>query len=256
VPDLRRFTRTGTFRGFQSAGASWVERNFRLIESGVPWLVRTGCRVTDRCQTEFAMRGAHPITARWEPPGVRCDRDVTVGYGLDGDLASKLTDLAAVLARAGWGELHDDTTIPIADLAARVPPVWPVRWSPVPGNAHPAALETMPPDRRFDLKYWIEMAIGWSSGEWHADLETTPALVRTDERGAATVMYHPVEVAGPAISDLAQGALAGHEHAVVIRISVCYYLNPNANARPGRLRKRLRPVPRRTLFDLAGWRPG
>jgi hypothetical protein len=55
--------------------------------------------------------------------------------------------------------------------------------------------------------------------------------------------YQPVEVGGSDVGDLADRALARHQHAIAIRISVGYYLNWNVNARPRRPRKRLLPVP-------------
>jgi len=46
-----------------------------------------------------------------------------------------------------------------------------------------------------------------------------------------------MEISGTAVGRLGEQALAHHEHAIAIRITITYYLNANVNASPGRLRK-------------------
>lgn len=239
VPDLARLTRDEEFGQVQSAAATWVDQNFELIELGAPWLDRVGRQVLDRCETGLDSR---PLSIPRDPPSVNCSREVTVVYGLDGRLDGRLDELAAALGAAGWGDRHGDTTVPLRDLGRREPPEWPVDWSPRPGLGLPAVLETMPPERRFPLRRWLDMGIGWISRRGPADLVTTTAAGRPGDAGTARATYHPVEVGGPDIGDLADQALARHEHAIAIRIRIDYYLNANVNARPGRLRKRLLPV--------------
>jgi hypothetical protein len=241
VPDLGRFTRSAGFGQLQSAAATWADRNFELIEDGAPWLERAGRWVLDRCQTGLESRA---LKIPRDPPTLTCTREVTAVYGIDGNLDARLADLAAVLGRAGWGDRQGDTTVPLRDLGHSPPPTWSVDWSPVAGFGLPAVLETMPPTRRFSLKSWLEMGIGWiSRGKPTAELVTTRASGLTGELRTTTATYHPVEVSGADPGDLAGRALARHEHVIAIRIKIYYYLDSNVNAAPGRLRKRLLPVP-------------
>lgn len=240
VPDLARFTRSAEFGELQSAAAAWAGRNFELIEGGAPWLDRVGYWALDRCQTGLDSR---PFSIPPDPASVTCSREIIVVYGLDDRLDGRLAELAAVLGAAGWGDRDGDSTVPMRDLDQREPPVWPVDWSPVEGFSLPAVLETMPPYRRFPLKRWLDMGIGWVSRGKPAELVTTTAGGRPGgDPHAATPVYQPVEVGGADVGDLAGQALARHQHAIAIRIKIDYYLNTNVNARPGRLRKRLLPV--------------
>jgi hypothetical protein len=239
VPDLARFTRGAEFGQLQSAAAAWADQNFALIERGAPGLDRVGRQVLDRCETGL---GSRPLSVPRDPPSVTCTREITVVYGADGRLDDRLAELAAALGAAGWGDRHGDTTVALRDLGRRQPPEWPVDWSPVAGFGLPGALETMPPDRRFPLKRWLDMGIGWTSRGKRAGLVTTTALSGPDDPRAATATYRPVEAGGTDVTDLVGQALARHEHAIGIRIGICYYLNANASARPGRLRKRPLPV--------------
>jgi len=241
VPDLGRFTRGAGFGQLQSAAATWADRNFELIEGGAPWLDRAGRWVLDRCQTGL---GSRALQIPRDPPTLTCTREVTAVYGLDGDLHARLAELAAVLGRAGWGDRQGDTTVPLRDLGHSPPPAWAIDWSPVAGFGLPAVLETMPPTRGVPLKSWLKMGIGWiSRGKPPAELVTTRASGLTGEPRTATATYHPVEVSGDGIGDLADRTLARHEHAIAIGIEICYYMDSNVNAAPGRLRKRLLPVP-------------
>jgi hypothetical protein len=236
VPDLGRFTRSAGFGQLQSAAATWADQNFDLIEGGAPWLDRAGRWVLDRCETGLESR---PLCIPRDPPRLICDRDVTAVYGFDGNLDARLAELAAVLGRAGWGDHQGDTTVPRHDLGRRPPPAWPIDWSPVPGFGLPAVLATMPPPEQVRL----EMGIGWiSRGKPTAELVTTRASGRSGDPRAATATYQPVDVGGSDVGDLADRALARHQHAIAIRISTGYYRNWNVNARPGRPRKKLLPV--------------
>ena len=162
LPDLARFVRGAEFGQFQSAAAVWVDQNFALTERSAPWLDPAGRQVLDRCQTGT---GSRALRIPPDPPSVTCSREVTVVYGLDGLLQDRLTELAAAIGAAGWGDRHGDTTVPLRDLGRAKPPEWSIDWSPVAGFALPAVLETMPPARQFPLKRWLDMGIGWISRE-------------------------------------------------------------------------------------------
>lgn len=239
VPDLARFTRRVCFRRLQSAAAEWADQGFDLVEQGAPWLDRSGRRVHDFCHTGLS---SHPFSFPRDPPGVRCSREVTVVYGFDGHLTGRLAELAAALAAAGWTYPYGDLTNAASPAAQGASIAWPLSWAPVPRLRLPDNLKTMPPYRRLPLERWLDMGVGWASQGGAANLRTTTARNWPGDLRTATSTYRPVEVSGTSIADLASRALAGHDHALAIRVEVTYYLNTNINARPGRLRKRLRPV--------------
>jgi hypothetical protein len=239
VPDLARLTGSPGLGRLQAAAAAWADQNFELIESGAPWLERAGRWVSDYCETGL---NSSSFRIPREPPSVTCSREITVVYGADGGLDGRLAALAAVLGTAGWGDRDGDTTAPIPDLDRRQPPEWCINWSPAGGFALPGLLETMPPDHRFRLKRWLDMGIGWISRNQPAELVTTTAADRRGDPRTASATYQPVEIGGTAVGRLAEHALARHEHAIAIRITITYYLNANVNASPDRLRKKMLPV--------------
>ncbi len=224
VPDLRRLSRVGDFRRLQSGASFWVDRHFERVDANVAWLDRAGQRVLDRCETRFTRSGFTP-----GPPSVWCTRDVTGVYGADGNLPDILAELRAALGRVGW-TIPDDR----ADFGKSQwePVLWPFRLSDeAPGP--PAGLHTIPSGQP-------EMGIGWTSRGQPPAIRTT--MGNDPEPPIATAVYQPVEVAGTGVDRLASQVLARHQHAIAIRIGILYYYNGNANAEPGRLRKRLLPV--------------
>lgn len=265
VPDLARLTRTGEFRQIQSASAAWLERNFELIERAAPSLDRAGSWVCDRCHTSWET-GLPWLRLPRPAPRVGCSREVTVVYGFDESLAAGLAGLAAALAAVGWGEGgYGGTWVPLRDLGRRQvrdylsePPVWPCRWSPVPGLGLPTGLEMESIHSYQDGRGWLDMGLGWASRGQQAELVTTRAIEEPGARGlparrdrtralgwpedlsAACAIYQPVEIGGPGVDQLAAQALARHEHAAAIRIKIHYY--PNVTTGQHRLRRRLLPV--------------
>ncbi len=57
-----------------------------------------------------------------------------------------------------------------------------------------------------------------------------------------SLLYQPVEIAGEDEDALAAQALADYDNAIIIELRADYYRNWNVNARPDRLRKRLRVI--------------
>ena len=239
VPDLDRFTRRAYFRRLHASAAAWADGNFERIEQRLPWLDRAGRYVRDRCETDLT---SNPFSFPRDPPRVTCRRESTVVYGFDGSLRGSLTQVADGVRAAGWGEWRGEPEAAVPDMAGRTPPVWPLAWAPVPGFALPDGLETMPPDRRFPVESWLRMGIGWASRGEAADLVTTRETSRTGDPRAATATYRPVNIAGDDTRQLTAHAMARHEHALAIRVDITYYKNPNVNARPGRMRKKMFPV--------------
>jgi len=68
VPDLARLTRDADFGRLHSVWADWLDQNLGLIESGAPWLDRTGSWVFDRCYTS-APATRIPVASRLGEPG-------------------------------------------------------------------------------------------------------------------------------------------------------------------------------------------
>jgi hypothetical protein len=265
VPDLARLTRTGEFGQLQSASAAWLERNFELVERGAPWLERAGCWVCDRCHTSWET-GLPWLQLPRPGPWVGCGREVTVVYGFDGSLPGRLAGLAVALAAAGWGEDgYGGAWVPLRDLARPQrseqlpePPVWPCRWSPVPGLALPPGLELESIHSYRADRGWLDMGLGWVSRGGQAELVTSRAAGEPGDRGlpasrdrtralgwpddlrTAGALYQPVEIGGTGVDQLAARALARHQHAAAIRIKIHYY--PNVTTGQQRLRRRLLPV--------------
>jgi hypothetical protein len=246
APDLARLTRSACFGDTHSAATTWTDRSFELIEAGAPWLDRIGRRVSDYCATDLSSR---PLSIPRDPPSVTCRRNVTVVYGFDGPLPGQLSELTAVLSAAGWGDRHEGTTAVLQDLNRRERPVQGVAWSPAQGHRLPAGLETMPPGRTLPLTRWLSLGIDWVSRGAPALQEPSLYGGRPVDPLAATATCQPVQVDGADAGRLTSQALERHEHAVAVCIEMTYYLNANANARPGRLRKRLLPV---FLASIAG----
>ncbi|HEY3903924.1 MAG TPA: hypothetical protein VGM14_08490 [Streptosporangiaceae bacterium] len=85
------------------------------------------------------------------------------------------------------------------------------------------------------------MNVSWADRAERDDAVSSGSAKAAD-RARATPQYQPVEVGGDEEEALEARALLNHEHAIMIEASADYYQNENVNARPGRLRKRLRFV--------------
>ena len=237
VPDLVRFTNSPGLRKLHGSAAAWTAQNFERIERAAPWLERVGSRVWDHCHTSS---GYLAFTNIRDPRSVVCSRNVATVYSFDGDPVPRLAELSAILHACGWGGLRFDGqkrgyTVP-ADLRKS-----PVRasWWPTGDVGYPAGLQTVPPLGR--PRTIPDMEIGWASRGQSAESIDFEARW-SDDIQVATLWYQPVEVDDTKIGALAAEALSSHQHAVVIEIELAYYSNPNVNAGPHRLRKRLVPV--------------
>jgi hypothetical protein len=241
VPNLGSFARGGRFRAVDDAVARWLENHFARIEATASWLHATGEEaVADFCVTSLASRQL--ILGR-DPPSTRCTRQVVRVYGADGSLAARLDDLVGALAAAGWGRPDGAVTVPLQDLTGVVPPVRTVAWRPTAGAGAPAGLDSLYPAQRLPTWQRAGMNIWWGSRGWpYWDARTPLGAVTRARAMRASALFQPVEMTPPEHADPIARALDGHEHAIVLGIDCTYYLNPNVNARPGRIRKRLIPV--------------
>jgi hypothetical protein len=217
---------------------SWLDRNFELIESQAPWLHQVGRRVEDSCRTRWQTKD--PWSSERVPARVACTRRVTTSYGCDGDLQSLLLALGSALSAIGWGNVRGGTWDPRGGLrqpasemrtlsllsAGEVVRVW-----PSPSLA----------GRSDGLRQSANMYLSWA-GRAAPDDVIAAKIAKAAERARASLMYQPVELAGDEAAALAARALVTHEHAITIEVSADYYQNDNVNARPDRLRKRLRVV--------------
>ena len=115
-PRLDRVPRTAAFRKHHAAAAAWVDGQFRLIESALPWLKRAGMAVEDGCWLSRDVHGwlvSH--SDRWH---ISCTRVVTAAYGASGDAATQIRELAVAAGAAGWADYGDQD--PVARLAELV----------------------------------------------------------------------------------------------------------------------------------------
>jgi hypothetical protein len=229
VPDLRRLARAGDFRQLQSGAALWVDRHFERVDADTPWLDRAGRWVWDRCETRLQPRQLFNFPPG--PPSVWCRRDVTGVYGADGNLPDILAELRVALGRAGWA-IEDHRV----DFGMSL-------WKPVMWPFHPSGDALGPPAGQESLtSEELNLGVGWTSRGQLPEVETHEETMRRGNPRIATAIYQPVEVEGAGVDHLVGLALARHQHAIAIRIGILYYYNGNANAKPGRLPTRLRPV--------------
>lgn len=117
-PRLDRVPRTAAFRTHRAAAAAWIDQQFRLIESALPWLERTGIAVEDGC---WLSRDGHGWVVshgdRWH---LSCTRAVTAAYRGSGDAAAQIRELAGAVGAAGWACPGDRDPDPAARLAELV----------------------------------------------------------------------------------------------------------------------------------------
>ena len=254
VPDLARFTRSAGFRDVHAAVEAWLDRHFAMIESGAPWLDRAGAVVTDYCWCNQDWPGG-PLSARSR---VMCVRGVAVSYGFDGSPRDRLPELAAAMLGAGWGAdwpprpPDGSAGPPVRALAG--PGGWHYgnpHWVPVSGLPRPPGLHRMPGGSLPGALRPGMTVRGTSRGQ--PVVAMTPSLSVTQQqyslhhlpRGSERVptpCYVPLQVTGIDVDDGERAALARHERAVTVSISLQYYVNLDTGARPDRLRKRLLPV--------------
>ncbi len=254
VPDLARFTRSAGFRDVHAAAETWLDRHFEVIERGAPWLDRAGVVVTDYCWCHQDWpRGL--LSARSQ---VMCVRRVAVSYGFDGSPRARLPELAAAMLGAGWGTdwppgpSDGSAGTPVQALAG--PDGWRYgtpQWVPVSGLSRPPGLHRTPGGSLPNALRPAMVVRGASRSQ--PVVAMTPLLSTTQERYSLhhlpreseqvpTPRYVPLQVTGIDVDDVEQAALARHERAVTISISLQYYVNLDTSARPDRLRKRLLPV--------------
>jgi hypothetical protein len=239
LPDLVRFTASAGLASLHDPAAAWTGAQFGLIESGAPWLDLAGRRLDDYCRVS----GDKSMDLRLAPVGAECRRSVTAIYGADGPLAARLADLGAVLGHAGWAEFfsYGAPSIPAGSLQTQRPPVT-GQWQPavVPGGP-----EAVPPA---GVRQSRQLTVGWASrgqppdakwtldGRWHQGQPASPEPPRTASR-----YCRPVDCRYADTEALAADALSRHNHAIALRIGLCYDLNPDVRHFP--MRKRILPTP-------------
>jgi hypothetical protein len=229
-PRLGRLPRTAAFRTHRAAAAAWVDRQFRLIESAVPWLERAGVAVEDGC---WLSRDGHGWVVshgdRWH---ISCTRMVTAVYGASGDAASQIRELAAAVGAAGWACHGDGVPDPggrLADLALdpfqqRGTGHATAGWRPTegaeppPGWCPPAPpLAAKPP---LSLIFYAERTVPAVPG-LAPDL---PPPLRGQRLGppAATPFYQPVELSEEDTTTLVKRASTTADQVFVVSMRITY----------------------------------
>ena len=239
LPDLVRFTASAGFASLHDPAAGWTGAQFGLIESGAPWLELTGRRLDEYCRVS----DDKSLDLRLAPIGAECRRSETAIYGADGPLPARLAELGAVLGHAGWVDFfsYGTPSIPAGSLQSQRPPVT-GQWQPAPAPGGP---EAVPPA---GVRQSRQLTVGWASrgqlpdqqwtldGRWHQGQPASPEPPRTVSR-----QCQPVDCLYADTEALAADALSKHEHAIALRIGICYYLNPDVRRFP--MRKRILPTP-------------
>jgi len=239
LPDLARFTASAGFASLHDPAAAWTGAQFGLIESGAPWLDLAGRRLDDYCRVS----DDKSLDLRLAPIGAECRRSETAIYGADGPLPGRLADLGTVLGHAGWADFfsYGTPSIPAGSLQTHRPPVT-GQWQPASASGGP---EAVPPA---GVRQSRQLTVGWASrgqppdpqwtldGRWHQGQPASPEPPTTASRHC-----QPVDCRYADTEALAADALSRHEHAIALRIGICYYLNPDVRRFP--MRKRILPTP-------------
>lgn len=242
VPDLRRFVCGAEFGALHDAVAVWADRHFELVEGNAPWLRPAGRDIADSCRTEkhFRRELGEPFNIRYSGmPWVQCERRVAAVYGFSGPPTERLVGLKAALTRIGWsgwpGMFPPEDTGHVGG---------PRSWNPVPELAVPPVFRFNPHTSWASPAPVRSLYLDWFGRGDVRELEAASCRHAGRDPRAATRLYEPVEVTGPAFTfyTLAAKALADYENAVCIGVTTHYYWNTDTNARPHRLRRYPRPV--------------
>jgi len=222
-PDLRRFAaRTAQFRGLRSDAATWIGRQFALLQAGTAWLDPDGGLVADYgivCGTSClrardlggVLRFRFGVCAQ-----VRYQRQVAVAYGFDGALDDRIAGLLQVLEQVGWER-------PSAQTRPHMTGPAPVRPGPERGGAAIADWGTPrgehdggPPQLVVDRRNLAGGApcrvhVVWTTRARSADITLDAVWPPPRAARERTASYQPLEFSGPllpaGISEFAEPAL-------------------------------------------------
>jgi hypothetical protein len=252
-PNLRRLVRRRSFQQLHAVSVEWMERHFELIDASAPGLERIGTEVRDWCRGSARWLGLEPGF----PATAGCGRSLTVVYGFDGRLLTVLDVLGEAVFAAGWGKLKNERrgSRPVRQLwvaltgqelvehmdsefSARV--VYP-EWRPNSVLGRPAGMEGRPPWGKPPLS--PRMSVSCVSRGQGRRVMPTDHLDIARRAPRNYLLLEKSEVEQQALED---HALAAHEHAVAVNITLSYYSNPNVKARPHR-------IPRYWLPTRARW---
>jgi hypothetical protein len=220
-----------------------MQRHFELIEASAPGLERIGTEKWDWCKG----------SAR--PPGLldpgplasaACERSLTVVYGFDGPRHAMLDVLGEALFAAGWGKVKNEpvkqpwvalTGQDLLDHIDRSGRSGYPQWRPNGVLGRPAGMEGTPPWGGRPLSPRILVSYV-SSG---IERPVRPADLIAGARRAPR-NYLLLENSDVETQALESHALATREHAVAVNITLSYYSNPNAKARPHRIPRHWLPT--------------
>lgn len=246
--NLPRWTRRRKFRELHHDSVVWLDSHFRLIEQGAPWLSFVGSDVWDFCRGGVDNRFLRLQAG--SGAGVGCIRNVTAVYGFDGRLIARLRSLEQALPPVGW-QLGtpalpqswtdlDPGSAATAEGLARHRTRWmtdrrvDLRWSPTAAMEYPPDGAGTPPWGRPPLT--PQMRVTWASRGQARSWREDP-----NKRRPTTRQYLPQEVSELSVPDLLDRALADHEHAFTVTITLAYYSNPNAKVYRHRVPRYLFP---------------
>jgi hypothetical protein len=244
-PNLRRLVRRRSFRQLRAVSAQWLDRHFELIEASAPRLERVGAEQWDWCAGSARWRGFAPGF----PASAGCGRSVTVVYGFDGPLMAMLDVLGEALLAAGWGGIKNERAGygPIrqswvaltgeeliegvaSDSGEHIKRSVHPQWRPNSALSRPTDMEATPPWDRVPLS--PRMLVWCVSRGQERRAEAADHLERARRAPRNYLLLETSDVQQRALEDR---ALAACEHAVTVQISLDYYSNPNARARPHRI---------------------
>jgi hypothetical protein len=227
--NLPRWVRGRTFTDLHGHIVAWLDDHFATIERGAPWLHRFGVDVWDYCHGEVNSTFDFTLARRFRA-SAGCMRDVIVVYGFDGDVAGRLDQLAEALSTVGWRRTGPHPLRPWADADGAL-----LTWQPNATVSYPPGMERKPAwgSTTLDPIMWMV----WSSRGQTTSLGPNPKRTPDDTRNDLTVESRATEY-----WKLPDAALEQHDHALVVKVSLSYYSNPNPLARRHRIPRYLLPT--------------
>jgi hypothetical protein len=241
-PSLRRLSRTDGFRDWRRTAADWIDGQFREIGLAATGLAPIGFAVTDHCSLGRPRSAWFP--QHIGPLYVRCDREVTGIYGLSGDPAARLAELATAVGSAGWYVPgYTSVVAPLREqlagpLRARGIGSSYLRWRLQPGAEPPPGWHDPGPplSPKPEVVLHIQAELGaMASGRPPADGLTRLADQRMTLPTTATDLELPLERSEADVAALVQRALEHSDAVLALRISFIYLAARYTAALPFRL---------------------
>lgn len=209
VPDLKAFVGSSQLQSLDRQSRTGLTQEFAGIRQRAPWLADEAQSIADFCQLASQESQIVLSPATWS---AGCQREQTLYFGFDGNLASRLGELQHVLTQQGWTDFapasgpSSQQGRAFSPMAADGPLV----------TADPGANNTIAVPGK------ISMEVGWiKSGSSLAPMRSLNADA-TQSR-VATQSYRPLELKPIDPATVVEHTLSTHRYLVAIQVTLAYY---------------------------------